>query len=444
MATSNSFLPPLQPQWPNRSLIWEHGQPNGGLLVIGGLLFVPFLIGISRVGTDFLPSMTNLFWALAYLMLVPTIWLRPELFAHSISRNSFLMASAFVATLSALWSLTPELSALRGILLILNILAGFMAYYHLGLRRMVILVFAYLLIMQFGSTLLILAGHPSASDHLGLKKGLYLHKNQLALHCVLLFMTSLILFGAGWRRLLTLGAAGLACFNLVLSGSGTGVIVVILMTNILLGCVIVSSGSRPTLFFAGAGLILTALGIGALVLLEIDPYTQVLDALGKDGTLTGRTTLWDFALTTFADSPLLGIGYFAYWNSPETTATSLWVVTGQHLESFHNNFLDIMVAVGLVGLITFVVAMVSLLARTFEQFRVSGDALLAWPFAFMCLMTIYCMSEYPLYWNNEFQFLMAFLAASSAARSMEEVYSRDRAADYFPAAVSPEAEGSAL
>lgn len=417
MGTALPMNPPMRPRWPNRSSLWESAEHRDQLLVIGALVFIPFLTSISRVATDFIPTTTNLSWALAYLMLFASIWLRPDLFGQSIRSNIFLMASAGIATLSALWSLTPDLSALRGVLLILNILVGFMVYHHLGLKRTVVLIFGFLLIMQIGSSLLIFAGHPMATDHLGLKKGLYLHKNQLAVHAVLLFTTSLILAAAGWRPMLALATAGLSCFNLVLSGSGTGLIVVVLMTTILSGCVIVAAGSRPTQFFGGLGFIFGALGIAALVLLEIDPFMEVLDALGKDGTLTGRTTLWEFALATFADSPILGIGYFAYWNSPETTATSLWLLTGQQLASFHNNFLDIMVGVGLVGLFVFVMAMLLLLVRTFEQFRVTRDPLLAWPFAYMCFVTIYSMSEYPLYWNNEFQMLMAFIAAASGAKS---------------------------
>ncbi|MEO1543944.1 MAG: O-antigen ligase family protein, partial [Pseudomonadota bacterium] len=166
---------------------------------------------------------------------------------------------------------------------------------------------------------------------------------------------------------------------------------------------------------AGLGLLAFALIILVISFTGFNPYLELLDALGKDTTLTGRTLLWEFAFNTFANHPWLGVGYFAYWNSPETTATSLMIIAGIPLKSFHNNFLDVLVGVGLLGLIPFVLALFGLLFRTFYHFVVTREPILAWPFAYTCFMLIYCMSEYPLYWNSEYQMLLAFVGAASAA-----------------------------
>lgn len=415
MGTAAPFMRRELPEWPNGSAMWGRGPGTGVIMVLASLFFVLFFASISRFGTEFIPSTTNLFWAMAYGMLAVSLWWKPEAFAASFSHNQMLLLAAGFATLSGLWSLTPALSAYRGVMLLLNILVGFMVFQHLGLKRTVILLFSFIMLAQLGSLAMLVIHHPLAYDHLGLAKGLYLHKNNLAIYAVLLYFTSLILFAARWRPVISLGGAGLAIAMLLLSKSGTGLIVLTMMTTILIGCVIVASGVRATQFFAGLGVCLAGLVVGALVIKEIDPFTMLLDALGKDGTLTGRTTLWEYALTTFYESPLVGIGYFSYWNSPETSAASLWIVTGQTLTSFHNNFLDIAVAVGIIGLIPFVAAMAVLLVRTFRQFVETRDPLLAWPFAYMCFVTIYSVSEYPLFWNSEFQMLMAFVAGGAAS-----------------------------
>ncbi|MEO1206274.1 MAG: O-antigen ligase family protein [Pseudomonadota bacterium] len=413
-------------QWPNGSMVWGQGPKTELPLFLAGVGFAIFLFGVSRVGIDFIPSLTNVFWAAGWAVVAYTAAFRADLLAQATLNNKMLLAAAFIATLSALWSLMPSLSAFRGVLLILNIMVGFVAFHHFGLRRTLHVIFWFCLIAQVGSFLLIASGHHAAFDHNGyVPKGLFPHKNNLAMNAVMLFFTSLILFAHGWRRILSLVGAASALTGLILSTSGTGLIVCVLMFGILCGCAVVSYGMRATQFIAGLGLCSLVATVLMIVFSGYNPYIELLNSLGKDTTLTGRTVLWEYAFNVFADHPWLGIGYFTYWNTPETTASSLIIIMGVKLNSFHNNFLDVLVGVGLLGLILFVIAVFGLLFRTLYQFVVTRDALLAWPFAYVCFMLIYCMSEYPLFWNSEYQMLFAFVGAAAAA-APEKLAARHR------------------
>jgi exopolysaccharide production protein ExoQ len=101
------------------------------------------------------------------------------------------------------------------------------------------------------------------------------------------------------------------------------------------------------------GVILVAVGLS---------YTWLSQALiewgartfDKDPTLTGRTYLWYRAADLVHEKPLLGRGYYAFWIQGNPDAEGLWKYFG--IESrggftFHNTFVEILVTMGLLGLI---------------------------------------------------------------------------------------------
>jgi exopolysaccharide production protein ExoQ len=87
------------------------------------------------------------------------------------------------------------------------------------------------------------------------------------------------------------------------------------------------------------------------ILTEADPV-KLLNLLGKDSTLTGRTFLWRHAIDNIARRPILGIGYGAFWRIQNPEAQELWyalnVPAGAGF-SFHNEYLQMFVDLGICG-----------------------------------------------------------------------------------------------
>ncbi|WP_374468802.1 O-antigen ligase family protein [Phenylobacterium sp.] len=74
----------------------------------------------------------------------------------------------------------------------------------------------------------------------------------------------------------------------------------------------------------------------------------------KDPTLTGRTYLWYRAADLMHEKPLLGRGYYAFWLQGNPDAEGLWKYFGIDSRggfTFHNTFVEILVTMGLLGLI---------------------------------------------------------------------------------------------
>jgi exopolysaccharide production protein ExoQ len=95
------------------------------------------------------------------------------------------------------------------------------------------------------------------------------------------------------------------------------------------------------------------------------------DVLHKDATLTGRTELWQIADREVAKRPVLGHGFSAYWRHGNIQVEKIWRELGIGSRmgfNFHNEFVEIKVDLGYVGLAIFVVlALTVLIAITWRQ-----------------------------------------------------------------------------
>jgi O-antigen ligase len=91
--------------------------------------------------------------------------------------------------------------------------------------------------------------------------------------------------------------------------------------------------------------------LAGVVVLWSDP-SSALGAIGKDVTLTGRTTLWGVVITYIRERPALGWGYNAMWVLGDPTTTFLDAVIGQWgaVKSSQNAFLEVTLELGLVGI----------------------------------------------------------------------------------------------
>ena len=92
---------------------------------------------------------------------------------------------------------------------------------------------------------------------------------------------------------------------------------------------------------------------GLLILLH-EFLVPVLEALGKDATLTGRVPLWELVDRQIADHLLLGFGYQAFWTEANPEAWAIWSKINWQAPHAHNGFRDTMLSFGIGGMTLFV------------------------------------------------------------------------------------------
>jgi len=134
---------------------------------------------------------------------------------------------------------------------------------------------------------------------------------------------------AGWLFYMADSATSLACFLV-----GGGLIVVTSRPGLV---------RNPTTvhFLVGAVLFLALYG------LLLNPGAGLVQAMGRDATLTGRTALWNQLLRIPVD-PLFGSGYESFWLGDRVE--KFWKIFWWHPNQSHNGYLEVYLNLGLTGL----------------------------------------------------------------------------------------------
>jgi exopolysaccharide production protein ExoQ len=112
-------------------------------------------------------------------------------------------------------------------------------------------------------------------------------------------------------------------------------------------------------------LIVVLLALNGTLGHEISDF--IIQVLGKDPTLTGRTVLWRIALTEIAKRPLLGVGYYAFWQQGNLMAEAIWrefSIDSRMGFSFHDTYLEFAVELGWVGVAALVVTFIQVVERS--------------------------------------------------------------------------------
>lgn len=265
-----------------------------------------------------------------------------------------LLIVPLLALASVLWSGDAMVSLRYGAQFVLTAFIGVFIASRVSSERLVVILFWSGLIFLLAS---IAYGRQGASAQGYVLIGLTGSKNQIgnAAQFQLLLAATLLIMPrlAPLHRLAALVSLPLAAWLLYQSNAATPLVLAVAGFG-LLGLGLVMMRAAP----AGRLVVLIAVLCVATPLFflapEIDLWLQdfMVNVLGKDPTLTGRTLLWAKAEELIALRPWLGHGYQALWvgDSPEAVGLRLWtgMEDGRGF-NFHNSFLQYAADLGYVG-----------------------------------------------------------------------------------------------
>jgi O-antigen ligase len=75
----------------------------------------------------------------------------------------------------------------------------------------------------------------------------------------------------------------------------------------------------------------------------------ILELLGKDATLTGRTAIWTYVIDDISEKPLLGWGFSAFWVPANPAALQIAEAVNWTAPNAHNGLLEFLLEIGFVG-----------------------------------------------------------------------------------------------
>lgn len=206
--------------------------------------------------------------------------------------------------------------------------------------------------------------------YFGAWNGIYTHKNRLGRYVGLFMVFALHLFWSGRlgrNGLIKVGLSMLlGVFIILKTDSSTSLFTVLLTVIIIYGLGKISSfGTKRVLIFFFAFLITFPIILGVAMNLE-----EVLLAVGKDITFTGRTYIWAAVLILSFEHFLFGYGYQGFWRGELDEPSNLVVqLLGWYPSHSHNGFIDVYLALGLVGL---AILLISFVAYFRSEWRNNG------------------------------------------------------------------------
>ena len=374
-------------------------------------------------------------WLAADIAALGTVLGASKLYIVTIRQLWLLFSWPFLALVSVMWSLAPSLTAYHAAQLFMTMLVGLVMQARLGILRIIILLFVALAIGILASLVVVTLGQPYAFALKGEWKGIFEHKNVLGLIAVMLIYTGLVLVKKYWFIVPPILA--LAVTALVQARSATSLValcaaVAIIPVALTLRLRIYSLVAASSFLIAAA-----ALAAGFVLAGDTNLVEDMLSALGRDNTLTGRSDLWDFGWQAFVTHPVLGLGYKAYWVSDATSAAYLKYFVRQDLWFFHNNWLEVAVATGLVGLAIFIAGLLQVIVLAIKANRRTPGIPATWSLMFLVHVLILCAVENPLFYNHSLAQIL-FVAIAAAAIKMPDGAER-RPVYPFPTVTSADA-----
>ena len=182
--------------------------------------------------------------------------------------------------------------------------------------------------------------------------GVYSHKSSAGIFfgtlLILLWLTDLL---TGPKRLILTALTGL---GLLLTNSATG----LAGTVVLIAAFLLARALRmPTRHIVPAvGIVLFSFAS----LLPFLPIGEAAEVVGRDGTLTGRSWIWEAGIKFFLERPLLGYGYYGFFHPGDFSPVwQLWNIDAYfQTPHFHNATLDVSVSLGFVGFFLYAVTLI--------------------------------------------------------------------------------------
>ncbi|BDV30052.1 O-antigen ligase family protein [Microbacterium terricola] len=182
----------------------------------------------------------------------------------------------------------------------------------------------------------------------------------VALLAVIVFAIRLV--GGAPRRVLLGGWIALSGYLFIRAGSATGYIAAIGVAIVLGTVLLMRRAKAPgerTKYYIGYAVV----GIGGTIALWL-LRDRLFTALGRAADLTGREEIWAAVRERIAERPVIGWGYSTPWVTSEP-AFDGWVNDhGQSVMQAHNMWLDVLMQLGIIGLVLIVLTYLAFVWRS--------------------------------------------------------------------------------
>jgi exopolysaccharide production protein ExoQ len=309
---------------------------------------------------------------------------------------------ALLAAFSFVWSQSPAKSLLYGILYLISTLFGYYLVIRfepeelmtimsrLGLLVAVLGLLVVVFLPRFGLT------HGDVRNGVGWQ-GIFTDRTGAAKSLVYLISPAFV-SQSRRRGLSWLFSVLLMGLMIVMAHAVTAIFVLF----IYLGFLFVLRISRKVDSRLLTMTVVTGGIVGVLaVFLGIEYGGEVLKAFGRNPTLTGRTAIWSALAISIAKRPILGYGFFAFWQGIKGESAKVIYLTHWTFGYAHNGIIEIFLQLGTTGVVVFFITLFKAIKDGWYCFRNDHAGTYDWYLGLLVITIFYNIDEATVVWPND-------------------------------------------
>jgi exopolysaccharide production protein ExoQ len=252
---------------------------------------------------------------------------------------------------SAIWSIEPDTALRHATHMMGHVIFSAYLIGRYGWREIIALLtncYAVIVILCFGVMLIIPdLGYSNLVGYGDAWRGAFTQKNTLGSVAVFAILTACYSYYLGANNRFVNGFVCFgALFLLVMSRSATSTASLLMGAGFVIFVFGVAIHDRPFVRFLALMTMMTSMVV-ALIL--FGAYDSINDMLGRTANLTGRTAVWHYVMKIIEMKPWLGYGY-AFWFIRSPIRWNLWAAADWPVPAAHNEWLDVTLQTGIIGL----------------------------------------------------------------------------------------------
>jgi O-antigen ligase len=152
-----------------------------------------------------------------------------------------------------------------------------------------------------------------------------------------------------------------------------------------------------------AGLLAVLASVGLILITKFDVVTGLL---GRGSSLSGRTNIWSVVVERIQEKPFTGWGFGGVWRPESLPSQQMWQEMRFHAYHAHSGYLDLLLQVGVVGLLLYLTFAFATLRRHWRARAQS--ALHLWAALVLLTVCLNAVTESAPFFSDGLIFLIGF------------------------------------
>lgn len=334
-----------------------------------------------------------------------------------VRRNSFLVTLVLLALVSSSWAAAPALVLQRSIAVLGTTLLGIALAARLSLEdqlRLMSWLFRIIAVLSLSCILLLPSyGISDSAESGGGCRGIFGYKNNLgAIMALSVLVEWQLPVRTRFSKRLNRFALLLSVLLLIVSGSITPMVALVAA---MLFVQIYKFAMRlriPLYAIVLGALLVVATGV---TMLSVDSE-RVTGVLGRSADLTGRTQIWALVSSYIPERPVLGYGYWGFWDGASPESLTIEHAMGGKIMYSHNGYLEILLDLGIVGFLLMLAFLGTGVKRAYYWSEQGQSRARVWPLAFLFFFMLYNLGECSIFIQGlEWSICVAVIAGTDPA-----------------------------